>query len=121
MLCNGKDYMKKIDKNNIPKEIINDSIYLYGAGYTAKICIKALESESVKIESLIDDDLMKHGTKELSYDVLSYNEFAEICKSKKSINVVLTSIYGKTIYDKLMVFSNVTIWEMYDWYMDVLD
>uniref|UniRef100_N2B629 FkbM family methyltransferase n=1 Tax=Eubacterium plexicaudatum ASF492 TaxID=1235802 RepID=N2B629_9FIRM len=113
--------MKKIDKNNIPKEIINDSIYLYGAGYTAKICIKALESESVKIESLIDDDLMKHGTKELSYDVLSYNEFAEICKSKKSINVVLTSIYGKTIYDKLMVFSNVTIWEMYDWYMDVLD
>lgn len=113
--------MKKIEKNNIPQEIMNGSLYLYGAGYTAKICIKALESASVKITSLIDDDMMKQGTKELSYDVLSYDELAEICKNGKSIHVVLTSIYGKAIYNRLAMLPNVTIWEMYEWYMNILD
>jgi len=113
--------MKKLEKNNISKEIKDGSLYLYGAGYTAKICIEVLEKAHVKIEALIDDDMMKQGEKVFSYEVLSYEKFAEICKNEKKINVILTSIYGKAIYNKLAIYQNVVVWEMYEWYMDIIN
>lgn len=112
--------MKKLEKNNISKEIKEGSLYLYGAGYTAKICIEVLEKAHVKIEALIDDDMMKQGEKVFSYEVLSYEKFVEICKKEKKINVILTSIYGKAIYNKLAIYQNVIVWEMYEWYMDII-
>lgn len=121
MELEGRVVMKKIEKDSISREINDGPLYLYGAGYTAKICIEALEAAHVKMEALIDDDVMKQGTKVFSYDVLSYDALVEICKKKKRVNVLLTSIYGKAIYNRLTMLSNVTVWEMYAWYMDILN
>lgn len=113
--------MKKIEKSNVLELINNKPLYLYGAGSTAKVCIEALRAEGVEIAALIDDDAMKHGMKVLSYTVLSYGEFSQICADKDSVNVVLTSIYGKQIYNKLMLMPSVTVWEMYEWYADIVN
>lgn len=117
----GKLKMKKIEKGCIPEEIRNSFIYLYGAGYTARVCLNALEMEGVKIRALIDDDMMKQGTIVNSYPVMSFQKFIQNCGGEYRVHVLLTSIYGKQIYNKLLSCSNVVIWEMYDWYMEILD
>lgn len=94
---------------------------MYGAGYTAKICVKALCEAGVKIEALIDDDIMKQNTNILSYSVMSYEKFVERSAHMGCVNVILTSIYGKAIYNKLALLENVVVWEMYEWYTDILD
>lgn len=113
--------MKKIENNHISAELKNNSVFLYGAGHTAKICLGALKNAGIEIEALVDDDRMKWGTRVGSYLVLPYEAFVEICSTRESVNVILTSIYGKLIYDKLSVISNVIIWEMYEWYTELLD
>lgn len=113
--------MKKIKRSSIPEEIRNSFVYLYGAGYTARVCLNALETKDVKIRALIDDDVMKQGTIINSYPVLSFPEFIQNCGEEDKVHVILTSIYGKQIYNKLSSFSNITVWEMYDWYMEILD
>lgn len=113
--------MKKLTKGILPKEMAEQPVYLYGAGYTAKVCLGALEAEGVKMEALVDDDTMKHGTKIFSYPVLSYEDFVGKCETEDRVNVILTSIYGKQIYNRLMSLPNVTVWEMYEWYTDLLN
>ncbi|MDE6947274.1 MAG: FkbM family methyltransferase [Anaeroplasmataceae bacterium] len=113
--------MKKLEKDNVLNQVRDKSFYLYGAGYTAKICIKALREAGVKIDALIDDDTLKQDMSILSYNVMSYEKFAEITANKECVNVILTSIYGKAIYDRLSLLGNVVVWEMYEWYTDILD
>lgn len=113
--------MKKLNKNDNPTVIKGEPLYLYGAGYTARICLNALKNSGFKVEALIDDDVMKQGTIIDSYLVLSYQEFVKKCEDEKSIHVILTSIYGKQIYNRVSCLPNVTIWEMYEWYMNILD
>jgi len=113
--------MKTLKKDDIPKEIKGKLFYLYGAGYTARICLKALKNEGFKIRAFIDDDILKQGTTVDSYAVLSYQQFVENCEKEDEVYVVLTSIYGKAIYNRLVTIPNVTICEMYEWYMEILD
>lgn len=113
--------MKKLEKSNVLNHAIDKSFYLYGAGYTAKICIKALREAGIKIDALIDDDTLKQDTNISSYNVMSYEKFVEITAGKECVNVILTSIYGKAIYDRLSLLGNVVVWEMYEWYTDILN
>ena len=121
MMVERKNIVRTLRKDTLLKEVGNRPVYLYGAGYTAKVCLGALESEGVTIEALIDDDIMKQGTTVLSYPVLSYEEFANKCEAEEGVNVILTSIYGKQIYNRLTDFPNVTVWEMYEWYTELLN
>lgn len=113
--------MKTLKNIDIPKEIQGKSLYLYGAGYTARICLKVLKNAGFGIKALIDDDILKQGTLVDSYTVLSYEEFVDKCKKEGEVYVILTSIYGKQIYNRLSSISNVVICEMYEWYMEILD
>lgn len=110
--------MKKIRENAIPPELFAQKVYLYGAGYTAKVCVTELEKKGIEISALVDDDEMKWGKYVEGYPVISYQDFsinAEKC------NVILMSIYGKAIYNKLKTLKNVTVWEMYEWYTNLLN
>lgn len=113
--------MKKLEKGNIPEEIKKHRVYLYGAGYTAKVCLNTLKDSGITIKALIDDDSSKIGTKVESFEVISYEEFRDMCKDEVSANVILTSIYGKQILNKLIDISNIIIWEMYEWYTELLN
>lgn len=99
--------VRKLQKGNIPKELEESPLFLYGAGYTGRHCLKALEEYHVRVDALVDDDAMKQGALVDTYRVISYEELANSCKNFSHVNVILTSIYGKAIYDKLLAIPNI--------------
>ena len=112
--------MIHIEKNNIPPMLKEFPTYLYGGGYTGKVIIDLFSRDGVEIRGIIDDDEGLQGEKILGIPVISFEEFCTEYQSENNINVVLTSIYGKTILKKLRILEKLKIFELYDWYNDII-
>lgn len=112
--------MIHIKKNNIPKELNECDVLLYGGGYTGRVIIELFRQKGIDIEAIIDDDEGLQGEKIQDIPVISYQQFVSVYSSKKDICVVLTSIYGKAILKKLECLCNLKIYELFDWYSEII-
>ena len=112
--------MIHIEKNNIPKELNECDVLLYGGGYTGRVIIELFRQKGIDIEAIIDDDEGLQGEKIQDIPVISYQQFVSVYSSKKDICVVLTSIYGKAILKKLECLCNLKIYELFDWYSEII-
>lgn len=112
--------MIHIKKNNIPKILKESQIYLYGGGYTGKVIIGLFSQNGMKINAVIDDDEGLQGEKVLGIPVISFQEFYHIYQETNNISIVLTCIYGKAILKKLSIFPELKIYELFDWYNEII-
>ncbi len=111
--------MKSILKDNIPNELYQSVVILYGAGITCRRLLELLKPYPIDVKYILDDDMNKWGNKILSIEIISYQEFEEICRHSNRVAVILTTIYGKTAIKKLSKLSNIEIYEMYGWLDEV--
>lgn len=111
--------MKHIEKNNIPPELYNMTVVVYGGGYTGKIIVDLLLSKGIKIENIIDDNEDIHGTYIKNVEVISYRKFCE-CNKDVKVAVILATIYGKAVIKKINEMKNVQVYELYDWYSELI-
>lgn len=112
--------MIHIKKNSIPKKLIDSNIFLYGGGYTGAIIIKLFREEGIEIIAIIDDDENLQGKDIQGIPVISFQKFSIIYQEKNNISVVLTSIYGKAILKKLEILPDLKIYELFDWYSEII-
>ena len=112
--------MITITKHNIPEELKKFPTILYGAGFAGRQCRKILKKEFVEVVFFVDDDITKWGKCIEELSVHSYEELAEYCSKEEHVNVILTSIYGVPISKRVEKINNVIIYEMYDWYTEVV-
>lgn len=120
--------MKTIERGNIPAEIMEHPIYLYGAGATGKVCYPALVEAGVQVAAVVDDFAAKWGkymdTSRQNTGggvIIPFSELKEICERQERTNVVLTNIYAKPILKRLSKLHGVAVYEMYGWYKYLLD
>lgn len=73
------------------------------------------------MSNIIDDDEGLQGQQIKGVWVISYTDFCEKCRLMDNVSVVMTSIYGKAILKKLIVLSDIKIYEMFDWYIQILE
>lgn len=112
----------KIDCSNI------DELYktkdgkltiLYGAGATGKMCfdiLKRVFKNEIKIDYFCDDDFNKWGKEIDGIDIISFDELKDI---NQNIDLIITTIYAKNIYHKLLKLENITIFEMFNMTQDL--
>lgn len=112
--------MIHIEKNKIPEELKSSEIYVYGGGFTGRTVIKLFQEYGLVISAVIDDDEGLQGEKLFGISVISFEKFCEIYILKKNISVVLTCIYGKAILKKLNIFPKLNIYELFDWYNEII-
>lgn len=112
--------MIHIGKNEIPKELRESKVVLYGGGYTGRVIIDLFKQNNLAIEAIIDDDEGLQGEYVKGIPVISYSQFVSAYNPEKNIGVVLTSIYGKAILKKLNVFPELKIYELFDWYSEII-
>ena len=111
--------IREVTEHNITSEFDNDPVFLYGGGYTAQICMPALQ-KYVDIEGIVDDDRAKWGKRLKGVEICGYQDLKSICKQHARVNVVLTSIYGKAIANRLREIENVSVYQMYNWHINLL-
>lgn len=107
--------MIPIRKGEIPMQLNNFPVVLYGAGYAGRRCRQLLDNAGIRITFFVDDDKVKQGKEIAGIKVYSYNDLEEYCKKQENVHIILTSIYGAQIYKRLKGIPNITIYEMYDW------
>ena len=112
--------MKHISKNSIPEELYDIPVVIYGAGHMGNLIIGVWLSSVVHINYIIDDNENLQGTKIRNIKVISYNKLCEYCKERELTAVILATIYGKDVFKKTTSISNIVVYEMYDWYFDLL-
>lgn len=108
--------MIHIDKACIPSELFNLPLVIYGGGHTGKTVIQLFMSKNCSINYIVDDNEDLHGQYINNIEIISYSQFVNWSKEYDSVNVVMTTIYGKKILQKLSSLSNIQIYELYDWY-----
>lgn len=79
-----------------------------------------LTSEGVVIKNIVDDYEKIQGTYIENVEIISYKEFCNRYKEYERIAVVLTTIYGKPVIKKISIISNVQIYELYEWYSELI-
>ncbi len=107
--------MKKIVKDNIPSELYQSMVVLYGGGITCRRILELLKPYQINISYIIDDDINKCGSKIENIEIISYEKFEDICNQFNRVSVILTSIYGKLILGRLNEVENIDVFEMYNW------
>ncbi|MDE6851600.1 MAG: FkbM family methyltransferase [Lachnospiraceae bacterium] len=107
--------MKHIDKDNIPTELYEMPVVMYGAGSAGRTIIPLLIEKGIVIKYIIDDAENIQGTYIEDVEVISYHAFAKCSKAFEDVAVIVTTIYGKTVSKKLESFQNIHIYELYDW------
>lgn len=113
--------MIHIENNKIPEELRESAIYLYGGGYTGKVVIELFKENGVGIACVIDDDEGLQGKEVMGIPVISFQRFREIYQADGNLSVVLTSIYGKIILKKLEQLPGLKIYELFEWYSELMD
>lgn len=92
---------------------------LYGAGATGKTCydvLKEIFGSKIKVDYFCDDDFNKWGKKLDGINIISFNELKNI---NKNINLIITTIYARNIYPKLIELENIVIFEMFNMIQDL--
>ena len=112
--------MIHIETDTLPTELFHLPLYLYGGGYTGQVVIDLFLREGLTINKIIDDDEGLHGKTVRGIEVISFQEFCRICQETKEVNVVLSSIYGKAILKKLNYLPGLQIYELFDWYSEII-
>lgn len=110
--------MKSILKENIPNEIYNSKVILYGGGITCQRILGMLQSYHIHIHYILDDDGNKWGNRIGGIEIISFHEFEKICMCCHNVSIILATIYGKTVLKRLNQIrssGNIEIYEMYDW------
>lgn len=110
--------MKSIIKDNIPFELYQSSIFLYGAGITGRRILDILKQYQLNILYVIDDDASKIGSLVEGVEIISFQQLENLCTQYEKISVILSTIYGKVVIKKLYNLTDLAeleIYEMYDW------
>lgn len=107
--------MLRINKDNIPEELHHSVVVLYGAGTTGRRIIRMLEPFHIHIKYIVDDDMNRWGTLIEDIEIISYQELRNMCDGTKEISVILTTIYGKKVLERLRKIPNISVYEMYGW------
>ena len=94
--------MIHIEKNNIPKELNECDVLLYGGGYTGRVIIELFRQKGIDIEAIIDDDEGLQGEKIQDIPVISYQHFVSVYSSKKDIRLISVSKYFNGPWMKLL-------------------
>lgn len=92
---------------------------LYGAGATGKMCydlLKEIFGSKIKVDYFCDDDFNKWGKELDGINIISFNELKNI---NKNINLIITTIYARNIYPKLLELENIVIFEMFTMIQDL--
>lgn len=111
--------MRHIEKDNIPKELYNMVVAIYGGGHTGKIIADLLVSRGIEIRNIIDDNEGIHGTYIHGIEVVSYSGFCKRIHGQQAA-VILTTIYGKTVLKKMEKLPELQVYEMYNWYSELI-
>lgn len=104
-----------ISKENIPDELFQSRVMVYGAGALCKKVINLLRTYQINICYIVDDDVNKCGSKIEDIEIISYSKFQEMCGQSHDICIVMTTIYGKTVLRQLEEIEPLNVYEMYDW------
>lgn len=121
--------MKSIIKGKIDPLLFSYPTFLFGAGSTGKACFPLLESEigivsgnnisenqdknhKIEIINFVDEDILKHNKKLFNIKIISLEEMKKKCETLDFANVILTSIYAKSIINKLKDIENIQIYEI---------
>lgn len=110
--------MIHIDKNEIPKELYEYPVVLFGAGSTGKTIMKLLSLKGVSIAYFVDDDASKSGEKIDNIEIVLFDKFKQFCEASNRVSVIMTSIYGKAILTRISDLKQIQVYEMYDWYCE---
>ena len=108
--------MVNITVQNVKKELFAKDVVLFGAGSTGKKIYKLLGQYGIKILYFVDDDNRKVGEYIQGIKVISYDQFLKYCVGVEKVFVMMSSIYGKEILNRLSKIKNVVVYEMYEWY-----
>ncbi len=111
--------MRHIEKGNIPAELYNIPIVLYGGGSAGRIIVSLLIENGLKIEYIIDDAETMQGSYIENIKVISYQSFCRWNRGYENVAVILTTIYGKAVSKRLVSFHNVHVYELYDWFCEM--
>lgn len=111
--------MYHIEKKCIPDELKNTKVCLYGGGHTGHIIIDLFQKEGVKIDNIIDDNENIQGLEIKGIRIISYQHFKENYKDEK-VSLVLACIYTNIILKKIDNMPNVKVYELFDWYDDIV-
>lgn len=113
--------MEEITKEYIPEQLYCSTVMLYGAGTTGRRIINLLKPYQICIKYIIDDDMNRWGTEIEGIKVISHQKLKELCENCKNVSIILTTIYGKTVLNRLNKISGIKIYEMYRWLDEVYD
>lgn len=111
--------MIHIEKNCIPDNLKKTIICIYGGGYTGKVIINLFRRNGLIISNIIDDDIGLQNSEVEGIKVISFDDFCRIYKNEE-VSIVLTSIYGKAILRKIEKCQNIKIYELFDWYSEII-
>lgn len=116
----GTKKVQRINNDNI--ELLNNDGYniLYGAGRTGDVVIAKLLDNGIKIDFVLDDDPNKwNTTNKYGYVIRTMEELKSVIGGvEASVNIIITSIYGNLLMNKISelyeVTSDINIFEVID-------
>lgn len=79
-----------------------------------------LITHGVEIKNIVDDNETIQGTCINGIDIISYTELRKTSKKYERVSVILTTIFGKAVLKKLDKIFNIQVYEIYDWYNEVI-
>lgn len=112
--------MIHIEKDILPTELSQSQIFLYGGGYTGQVVVDLFHRNGLKIKNIIDDDEGLQGKKVQGIQVISLQHFCKVYQEADNVSIVLSSIYGKAILKKLKQLPELSIYELFDWYSEII-
>lgn len=108
-----------IEKGTIPEELKNLLVFVYGGGRTGRVIVDLFKKNGVRICNIIDDDEGLQNLEIEGLKVISFETFYQLYK-REDVCIVLTSIYGKAIMKKIRSCSKVKVYELFDWYNELI-
>ncbi len=117
---NSLNTLKHIEKDHIPAQLYEIPVVIYGGGYMARIVMNLLIAEGIRIRYIIDDNEAVQGTSIENIKIISCPEFCSMAREYEQAAVILTTIYGKAVLKKLNHLPQIQVYELYDWYNELI-
>lgn len=109
--------MIHLSKNEFPLILREIPVVLYGGGAAGRLICDLLIQNDIRIMYIVDDSVSLCGSYIRQIKVISYNEFCEYIKEYEKVAVIMTTIYGKSVLNKMCLIHNIIVYELYDWFM----
>lgn len=111
--------MLHISKNELPLVLRETPVVLYGGGAAGRLISDLLIQNDIRIMYIVDDSISLCGSYIRQIKVISYNEFCDYSRECEEIAVIMSTIYGKTVLNKMSFMPNVQVYELYDWFLEL--